>query len=237
MSGALTPDERLAAWLDGALSPEEAAAFEAELARDPELAGRAATWRANDRFITGALAPLAEEPLGDDLLARLGLAEPAAAPVVPLAANDNPPWFRRRWLPLGGALAAGLALVLVMVQRPAAPQDGGLSLALDSTPALQQARLADGRMIEPVLTTRAADGRWCREYRSGGAVALACRGEDGWKLEAEGQAAQPETGGDVQLAGGSASAALDAAHQRLGTADPLGAEAERALIAKGWGDR
>ena len=164
-------EERLSAWLDGAMTPQEAAAFEAELERDPALAARAASWRANDSFISGALAPLAQEPIGDDLLARLGLAEPEA---LPSAANDNPPWWRQRWLRVGGALAAGLALVLVMVQRPAdTAQDGGLSFALESTPALQQARLADGRTLVPQFTARAADGRWCREYRVGDHAGIA----------------------------------------------------------------
>ncbi|HCF24957.1 MULTISPECIES: zf-HC2 domain-containing protein [unclassified Novosphingobium] len=235
MTDKTTPEERLSAWLDGALSPEEAAAFEAELERNPELAERAASWRANDSFIAGALAPLADQPIGDDLLAQMGLAEPQP---MPIAANDNPVWWRRSWVPVGGALAAGLALVLVLNQRPAAlPLDGGLSLALDTTPALQQARLADGRTIEPVLTARAADGRWCREYRLADQTGIACRTGQGWKVEAEGKTPAPQTGGDIQLAGGAGSAAINAAHARLGTADPLDAAGEQALIAKGWGDR
>ncbi|MFM5948446.1 MAG: anti-sigma factor family protein [Novosphingobium sp.] len=235
MTDKATPEERLSAWLDGAMTPDEARAFEAELERDPALAERAATWRANDSFISGALAPLADEPIDADLLAKMGLAEPQP---MPTAANDNPVWWRRSWLPVGGALAAGLALVLVLTPRPdAVPQDGGLSLALETTPALKQARLADGRMIEPVLTARAADGRWCREYRLADQTGIACRTGQGWKVEAEGKTPAPQTGGDIQLAGGAGSAAIDAAHARLGTADPLDTAGEQALIAKGWGDR
>lgn len=235
MTDKATLEERLSAWLDGAMTPDEARAFEAELERNPELAERAATWRANDSFISGALAPLADEPIDADLLARMGLAEPQP---LPTAANDNPEWWRRSWLPVGGALAAGLALALVMVQRPdAAAPDGGLSLALETTPALRQARLADGRTIEPVLTAKAADGRWCREYRIGENIGIACRTGKSWKVEAEGRAAAPHTGGDIQLAGGESSAAIDAAHGRLGTADPIDSAAEQAAIAKGWGDR
>lgn len=234
-------DERLAAWLDGALSPAEAAAFEAEMARDPALAERAAAWRANDRRIAEALAPLAAEPIGEDWLARMGLAEPAPAAVPappPLAANDNPAWWQRRWVPVSSALAAGLALVLLVVPRGAeTPQDGGLSLALDTTPALQQTRLADGRTLQPVLTARAADGRWCREYRIGDSAGLACRGAKGWTVEAQAKAARAQTGGDIQLAGSEGSAAIDAANARLGTADPLSSADESALIATKWGDR
>jgi Putative zinc-finger len=232
-------DERLAAWLDGALSPEEAAAFEREMEADPALARRAQEWRANDAFIAAALAPIAAAPIGDDLLARMGLGDPApaAAPPPPVAANDNPPWWRRHGLPLGGALAAGLAAVLLLAtpRGGAAPDD--FSLALDTTPSLQKARLADGRVIEPTLTVRAADGRWCREFRSGAQSGLACRDEDGWQVEATSDRSGPADQGEISLAGGADGAALDAAYRRIGASDPLGAGEEAGLIARGWGDR
>ncbi|MBN8485597.1 MAG: hypothetical protein J0L50_12570 [Sphingomonadales bacterium] len=232
-------DERLAAWLDGAMNPADAAAFEAEMAGNPALAEQAAAWRANDRQIADALAPLATEPIDPEWLAQMGLAESTAvAPAMPPAANDNPAWWQKRWVPVGGALAAGLALVLLVVGRPPEdPQDGGLSLALDSTPALQQAQLDDGRMIEPVLTARAADGRWCREYRIGDVAGLACREPQGWKVEAEVEAAPATKPDEIQLAGGTDNTGIAAANARLGTADPLGAADEAALIASKWGDR
>ncbi len=84
-------DEQLSAWLDGALSPDAAAMVEAAIAADPELAERAASWQAADRRIADAFAPIAQQPVDDDLLAQLWLAEPPAL----VAANDNPPWWRR----------------------------------------------------------------------------------------------------------------------------------------------
>lgn len=239
MSGPATPEERLAAWLDGALSPGEAAAFEAELARDPQLAERAATWRRNDAFMAGALAPILDEPIGNDVLARMGLGDAPAAPYAePVAANDNPPWWRSYRALLGGAIAAGLALTLVMVQRPGTTvDDGGLSLALDTTPALQSARLADGRTIVPQLTAQAADGRWCREYRQGNLAGLACRGSNGWKIEAQGKAAPAIGAGDYATASGQTAPEVDSANARLNMADPLDPAAERALMASKWGSR
>ena len=215
-------EQRLAAWLDGALSPEEAAAFEAELERDPALAERAAEWQANDAFIAGALRPLGEEPLDDAMLARLGLAEaPAAAPPL-AAANDNPPWWRRHALPLGGAIAASLVAALLLTM-PRAPQRDGLSVALDTTPSLRQARLADGR--------------WCREFRSAGETSLACRGDKGWSIEATAKGEGPADGGEIGLAGGADTTALDAAYRRIGAGDPVGADREAALIAGKWNER
>lgn len=220
-------DERLAAWLDGALSAEDAARFEAELDADPELAARARSWRANDAFIAGALAPLAETPIEPELLARLGLD-------APLAANDNPPWWRRHALSVGGAIAASLALVVVLAQPGQHPRDE-LSLALETTPSLRQVHLADGRTIEPTLSVRAADGRWCREFRSNDSIALACRKGGRWTVEAQGKGDGPASGAEVGLAAGSDSSALEAAYRRLGASDPLDPVRESELIGKGWG--
>lgn len=238
-------DLRLAAWLDGSLSDDELAAFEADLARDPALAAKAAQWQANDAFIAGALGPIAEEPIDDALLAKLGLAAPAAPPLAPapsaiasapLAANDNAPWWRRHALPLGGAIAASLVAVL-LIATPGAPQRDALSLALDSTPSLKQAKLADGRVIEPTVTVRAADGRWCREFRSGGDTSLACRGATSWKIEATATGSGPADGSEVGLAAGGDTGPLDASYRQIGASDPLGADEEASLIAKGWSQR
>lgn len=227
-------DERLAAWLDGALSPDEAAAFERELESNPELARRAAEWQANDAFLKGALAPLAETPVDGDLLARMGLAEPAAAP---LAANDNQPFWRRHALPLGGAVAASLAALLLLAVPQRGAELDALSLALDTTPSLTATRLADGRTIQPTLTVRAADGRWCREFRDNAKTALACRGDKGWTIEGEAAATGPAASNEIGLAAGGDGAGLDAVYRRIGASDPVGQPEETALIKQGWSRR
>lgn len=225
-------EERLAAWLDGELTGEDLTAFEAELSTDPELAALAEEWRANDSLITGAFAPMVEAPIDQAMLARLGLADRPA----PQAANDNPPWWKRHALPLGGAIAASLVAVLVVAPRGTSDTRDPLSLALDRTPSLAQADLPDGRKIKPMLTAQAADGRWCREFGDGSSVAVACRDGKGlWIIEAKGKGAAPADNTEFAVASGADDAALDAAQSRLKLADPLDAGAERALIAKKWG--
>lgn len=228
----LSRDERLALWLDGEMDAEQATAFEAEIAADPELAAMVEEWRGNDALIAGAFAPVADQPIDDELLERLGLVERT----MPQAANDNPPWWKRHRLPLGGALAASFAAALLLVPRGGtAPQDP-LSLALDRTPSLAQASLPDGSRLVPTLTVRAADGRWCREFAQGGEVALACRGAEGrWSVEARARGTTPVTGEGYAVASGADSGALQAAYDRIGAADALDAAAEANLIAKKWG--
>lgn len=222
-------DETLAAWLDGAMTADEARSFEAELAADPELAERALRWKANDTRIAAAFAPLSEQPVDAALLERMGLGGPS----LPKAANDNPPWWRRHALPLGGAIAASLLIIALVTQRAPASRDT-FQIALETTPSLGQARLADGRMLQPTLTVRAADGRFCREYRIAESVGLACRAGGTWNVEAQGKGSGPSGTGEIGVAGGGDTAVLDPAYKRIGASDPLDAKAEAALIAKGW---
>lgn len=231
-------DERLAAWLDGALSPEETEAFAARIESDPGLAAKAEAWLANDRTITQAFQA-AERPIDDALIARLGLRPADSAPVMaptvaPIAANDNPRSARLGWWAGGSALAASIAAALFLTVQPPAPVDE-LSGALERTASLGTAQLADGRTVTPLLTVRAADGRWCREFRDGGETALACRAQGGrWSIEARAKGAAAEDTNAIAVASGADPAPLEAAYRQLKTSDPVGTADEQALIAKGW---
>jgi hypothetical protein len=233
-------DERIAAWLDGTLGLEESAAFEAEMDRDPALAEQVANWQANDDLLRAAYNAPIEQGVDDALLTRMGLSAPAAA-------NDNPErWpIRRRWaLPLGGALAASIALAIMLTGNPPSPGPAGNSatefaMALDRLPARSTATLADGAKVSPVLSFVAADGRYCREFAvTGGASpggGIACKGASGWTIEALSAAgAAPADPDRIVMAGGSSESPLDSAYARLGASDPLSADAERQLIASEW---
>ncbi|MEZ5743176.1 MAG: hypothetical protein R3D89_05460 [Sphingomonadaceae bacterium] len=234
MTGPDNHEERIAAFLDGALDDAELAAFKAELERDPALAAEVERMMGNDALLREAFAGPVEQGVDDALLARMGLAE-EDHPAAPLAANDNPPFWRRWQVPLGGAIAAALALTLIFTTQ----QGAGFDAALDGTPSGQIAALDGGQELKPLLTFRAGDGRFCREFSIGkddaGGTGIACRSGNSWQVEAlDKGATELARGSEIALASGEDGAGLDAAYERLQAGDPLGAERESALISGDW---
>lgn len=248
MTDRMNRDERIAAYLDGEMDDDDAAAFEAEVENDPELARELARFASNDDLLKAAFDPgsAAED---EALLDRMGLSG-SDAPLVRTIdrttlrepANDDVPVLTRRWWMPGGAVAAALALVLVL--RPGSPpqQDGAFADAMDRLPSRQEARLADGRTVMPLLSFRVGDGRYCREYiRSGGLDAghgIACRDTDGWDIEAHvpGAAAHLAAGEQIETATGENTIALDEAYSRLNASDPLSSEDEKQAMTMRWLD-
>lgn len=238
--------ETIAAYFDGAMSEAEMLDFEEAMARDPALANEVAQFGANDALLREAFDAPMQAGVDQALLERMGLAErnsahqPNATPTAaPVAANDNPPFLQRwRW-PIGGAIAASLALIALLQtgQQPAGRD--GFAVALDETPSSVAAKLADGRTITPRLTFAARDGRYCREYlvtadgRS--ETGIACRSKGDWAVEALAAGGEALPGQDqIVSAAGAETAKLDAAYARLGASDPLDAASEGRLIAGKW---
>jgi hypothetical protein len=245
MTEPASPDERIVAFLDGALDDDAQAAFEAELASNSALAAEVERMLANDSLLREAFDGPMAEGADDALLARMGLAQPAAPvidldsrrPAEPKGANDNTSGWSRWRLPLSGGIVAALAL---MVTFGLGDGDGSsFDAALDTTPSGQIAALADGSTLTPVLSFRAGDGRFCREFSLGSGAAggsgVACRGDGGWKIEALDQGAtQLARSDEIQVAGGADASDLDAAYDRLAAGDPLTGEVEQALITSHW---
>lgn len=225
--------ETIAAYLDGSLTGEELQRFETEMQADARLAADVRQWQANDKLLRAAF-PLAKNGVDNAMLERLGLAEPKMPPV---AANDNR-WNWGRIGLAGGAIAASLAVAMVLFQ----PEEEGLErdpqfqVAMESLPSGQSATLVGGDALRPVLTFRAGDGRFCREFsgeKTGGGIA--CRSGRLWTVEARSaRGAATVDSGEIRTAAGSDPAALDAAMDRLGASDPLNAEKEILLISVGW---
>lgn len=236
---------RITAFLDGVMAPDDQRAFEAEMEADPALAARVEQMLGNDELLREAFSGPMEQGVDDVLLARMGLA-PAAPQVIDLSArraakktasaNHHPGSWARWRLPLGGALAAGLALALMLNTQRASDQ-GGFAGVMETTPSGQLARLEDGRTVKPVLTFRAGDGRYCREFALGDATGIACkgRGHGSWRIEAlDGAAVRLGEADRIELAAGASGAGLEQAYARLGGSDPLGKAAEAALISRKW---
>lgn len=231
-------DQWISAYLDGALDEAGMAAFEAALATDPVLAADLERLLGNDSLLRDAFAQPMHDVPDSALLARMGLAE--QPPPAPVAANDNPPFWRGWRLPAAGALAAALALAIT-VGMPGGPAPMQFGPALDATASGQLARLEGGAELTPVLSFAAADGRFCREFTLGGEGSsggngIACRqGPGNWRVEAlEPGAARLADSDSIVLAGGADSAALAAVYDRLGAGDPLTLEREERLIAGDW---
>lgn len=240
MSGDPDLDERIAAYLDGVMSESDAAAFESEVADNPLLAAELERLASNDALLREAFA---EPGVDDAFLETMGLRDSAPS-ISPLeksgtaAVNDNPPFWRRWSVPIGGAIAAGLALVATLsLQQVTDGPDMGR--ALETTPSGQLASLDDDASLTPLLSFQAGDGRYCREfaYSSGTAErgGIACRGGDGWQVEAWGAGAAPLPDRDeIALASGADTNTLEEAYARLQASDPILAGREKALIERGW---
>ncbi|MBP6379042.1 MAG: hypothetical protein KA312_01355 [Sphingorhabdus sp.] len=225
--------ETIAAYLDGSLTGEVRLRFEAEMQADETLVAEVNQWQANDAMLRAAF-PIAEGGIDATMLDRLGLAEPKTPPI---AANDNR-WSWGRIGLAGGALAASLAVAMLLL-KPAAKgpaDDQQFQIAMEKLPSGQSAILSDGASVRPILTFRAGDGRYCREFaieRVGGGIT--CRLDGQWSIEAE-SARGADTGDTDQIrtAAGSDPAPLDVAMEKLGASDPFNGKKEKDIISLGW---
>lgn len=238
-------ESRIAAYLDGQMSAADLASFEADLEQDPALAEAVARFGANDGLLRAAFEPPMQEPVDDALLTRMGLGSADVVNLVDrrpskpsVAANDDARrWARWRW-PAAGAIAAAL-VVTVMTQTGQAPTtEQQFAQAMETLASGQSVALASGEAITPVLTFKAGDGRYCREFSRSGATAatgIACRGGSGWVIEAEAKGAnQSKSGNQIATADGADSGKLDEAYARLKASDPVDGDTEKALIAVSW---
>ena len=227
------------------------AVFEAELERDPSLAEDLARYGENDTSLQAAFSQPVAAGVDEQLLARMGLSRPPLlkAPLPDAApepdarmtpANDDMPLFRRwRW-PAGGAIAASLAALLLFQTGQSPEAEQKFAQALETLPSRQVAQLTPGETLIPVLSFRAGDGRYCREYiRRGGredGTGIACRDSESWQVEAfvAGTGPIPD-GGRIEAASGANPAALEATYARLKASDPLNGEKEKQAISDSWG--
>lgn len=237
-------DETLMAYADGELDATTRAQVEAALAGDATLARRVAAHQALTRQLRSSFAGVLEEPVPRHLLdaARSNPSEPSAqgssAKVVELRPRRASRW--REW----GALAAGLllgALSLQLARQAHAPlitthdgialASGSLARALDSQLAANQPAASPVRMG---ISFKTHDGRYCRTFTLPATAGLACRGDEGWRLNVLSSAASA-SGTYRQAASSLPPAVLQEVEGSI-SGEPLDATAEARAQASGWRD-
>lgn len=229
--------EELAAFADGELPDERAAQVAAAVDADPALAREVEAHRALRAQLSGHFAPVLDAPVPDRLSAMLQAdAAPEQAVVTDLSAARERRQAKRtipRWSWIAGpALAASLALV-VLFPRGEADNAGyagtSLAAALDSTLVAEQAPDADTRIL---LSFRDAQGEFCRAFSRSEGSGIACRDEQGWRIEAQGEgSAGSQT--EYRMAGADEASILAHA-QDMAQGPALDAQEEAAARSRGW---
>lgn len=112
---------------------------------------------------------------------------------------------------------------------------------LESTPSAEVLNIsAESAAVRAVLTFRAKDGRFCREFEvlalAQGSTGIACRDSQGeWRAEVLlSAAAAPSDSNYYSPAGGSEEPAVAGVAERLIQGDPLSAQEEARLLSSSW---
>lgn len=245
-------DELLVAYVDDELDPDQRAMVKGVLESNPALSRRADEMRlARDLLSEGF-------PLEKDvrLPARVETAvKNLAAASAPHSSSRRIAFrVRHRW---SRAIAAGLLLCGVVgasyvIWRDASeltadkvtaltqidPQNP-LHDVLESRPSAVLIEVPkENAAMRAVLTFRAKDGRFCREFEilsdAGGSTGIACRENDHWRTEVLVKAAPASPNSNYYVpAGASDDSAVAEVFERLAQDEPLSATQEVHLLA-GW---
>jgi hypothetical protein len=136
----------------------------------------------------------------------------------------------------GGAESANDPVTALLRIEPDTP----LHRVLESTPSAELVNVpADDAALRALLTFRAKDGRFCREFEilagTRGSTGVACRAQGKWHAEVVmSAAAAPPSDNYYTPAGDSDEPAVSDVVDRLIRGDPLGAQDEARVLASGW---
>jgi hypothetical protein len=245
-------DTLIAAYVDNELPAADRAAVEAAAKLDPDVAERLERHQRLRRRMAGAFAATFDEAVPEALVATIVGAKTGPDNVVDLAkAREQraapPPRARGSWL-AWGAIAAGIALVIVVAQGRIAPPTGpmiaygpqgltakgALAGALDKQLVASQS--ATGQPVRILVSFRSTDGRYCRSFqieRDPGLAGVACREADGWSVQTAAVSA-PEPATQYRTAGSTTPTAVLDSVSAMIAGSPLDAVGESAALAKGW---
>lgn len=227
--------EMLMAYADDALDPLTAKRVEAAIAADPALGEEVARHRRLRATLSGAFAPVADEPVPDRLAALLR----SNVVAMPTRAPAPSRWAGAPWRSVA-AMAACLVIGVVLGQRvdqgPVAASADGLYAAGSLAKALDRQPSGTAGAVRIAVSFRNRDNGYCRVFQSAAADGIACRTDRGWALERTMPGSAPERGGGYAQAG-SSDTALMAAAQDMMADMPLDRDGERAALDRGWRTR
>lgn len=232
--------EQLMAYADGELHGVELALVEAALAGDAEARATVERHRALRSKLSGAFAPVLDEPVPQRLI-DAAKAEPKTPNVVDLAAvrAQKLGWSRREWGAMAACLLVGLMFGAGALRKPdgmivasngALYAEGALERALDTQLAADA-----GKAVRIGLTFRDGDGDACRTFVTGGGAlnGLACREGETWQVETTVAGARKAPSEFRTAAVETPPAILSAVEAKI-AGDAFDAKAEKAARDGGW---
>ena len=239
MSTRVTPEE-IAAFADGELPAEREAAMRDAMAADRELAKQVERHRALAARLSQHYAPVLDEEV-PDRLADLLTARSDETVVDFSAARQKQEAQKREalsrrphwgWI-AGPALAASLAIAVILGDSDTGPGAGyagpQLAAVLDDQLVAEQSPAAETRVL---LSFEDQGGQFCRAYSGVSGGGIACRDEEGWKIERRSEGSEAAST-DFRMAGADDGAILAQA-QNMAAGPALDAAAEQAARERGW---
>ena len=240
-------DEMLSAFLDNELTDAEMAAVRDQLAADLALTDRLAELATVDAELQAHYGSIDDRPMPESVTRMLGHESTGNASPEEHPQEHNVvtfPWWRTVRGHAGKAVAAAVIGGFALTQWFGLPPNGGASWqtvaqALDSQPSGEVYAMDQQATLTPRLTFRNQAGHWCRQFRLESEAAaseqIACRGEaGGWEQIARVNAEPlPESSRYQAASGGSV---LDEQLDQIMAGSPIGADKERELLERQWGD-
>jgi hypothetical protein len=227
-------DDLIAAFADGELDAADRARVEAAIVADPALAEKVAAHQALRKLLAAHYAPLTETAVPAHLTQLLS-PKAESAEVVSFAAERQKRGLAplvRRWAPIAGpAVAASLILALWQPWQSGVPEGyarGQLAAALDTQLVATQDAASDTRIL---LSFERDGGGLCRAWRGDDAGGIACRDNQGWKIEQQ-FALDGAQSSEFRQAGSEAD--LLAAAQDMAAGAALDAAGERSARDRNW---
>jgi hypothetical protein len=243
-------DELLVAFVDGELDAAQREMVGAILERDPALQRRAAEMRLSCDLLREAfpLQPPDRVPERIDATARR---------LAGACAQHSRHAGRESRFPRKHAVAAGLLVCAAVSAAYFAWQraeptrqmatalaqidpDNPLYALLESTPSALAIHVPqEDAVLRAILTFRAEDGRFCREFEilasSGASTGVACRDDGKWRTEVLlSAAAAPPSSQYYTPAAGSDDPAIAEAVEKLMQGEPMSAREEAEVLTHGW---